>query len=291
MWLEEIVEPKALIQIGILSVLFFIVLYFIRGTRGAAILKGVIVFAVLAFAVLKSVAVQFKLQQLDTLLAFLLSISGFGLVAIFAPELRRGLSRLAEGPGILGGRSREEKTVRDIVEASFEMAKKRIGALITLERDVALDDLIEATATKIDAAITPQFLQTLFYPGNPLHDGAVVIREGKVAAAGVVMPLTQNPNIPKELGTRHRAAIGVTEETDALAVVVSEETGRVSLCVRGQITLGADRSSLQESLMQYFRKGGDDRGLRGLIRATRRKLGPWQRKDGHPAPETEEEVR
>lgn len=275
--LEELLNPRSWAEIAIFTLLFFVILQFMRGTRGAAILKGSIFFAVLTFVVLMWLSEQFKLERLKMLLTWLLTLSGFGLVAVFAPEIRRGLSRLAEGPAVFAGRTREERIVRDIVEASFELAKKRIGALIAIERDIALEDLIESGATRIDAEVTPELLQNLFHPGSPLHDGAVVIRDARVAAAGVVMPLSSNPNIPRDIGTRHRAAIGVTEETDAVAVVVSEETGRVSMCVRGQIHLGKDRTSLQQDLAQHLRRASENGGIRGLIRATRRKFGPWHK--------------
>ncbi|HLG41945.1 MAG TPA: DNA integrity scanning protein DisA nucleotide-binding domain protein, partial [Planctomycetota bacterium] len=142
-----------------------------------------------------------------------------------------------------------------------------------------LEDLIEKRGTRLDAEVSSQLLQSLFQPGTPLHDGAVVIRETKVAAAGVQMPTADNPNIPREFGMRHRAAIGVTEDTDAIAVVVSEETGRVSMCVRGQIHLGKDRTALQQDLLQYLRLNGEDVGIRGLIRATRRRFGPWHKSE------------
>lgn len=272
--LNEIGRVRSLVEIGIFTILLYMFLQFIRGTRGAAVLKGTLLFGTVGFVGLTLVADWFQLERVRMLVTWAAALSGFALVVIFGPELRRGFSLLAGSLVRLGKRSREEKAIRGIVEACFSMARRRIGALITLERETALDDLIESGGTKIDAETSPELLQTIFHPGSPLHDGAAIIREGKVAAAGVIMPLTQNPNIPKELGTRHRAAIGVSEETDAVSIIVSEETGRVSLCERGQITLGLDPQSLELKLHDMFLRGRTDRGFRGLLRATHRKFVP-----------------
>lgn len=287
--LREMTQPRSLVEILVLTVLFFIVLSFIRGTRGAAILKGMIFIFVAVFVGVMFLADQLQLTHLKQLLTWLLSISFMALIVIFAPEMRRGLSRLAQS-NVLSQASRalEENVIREIVDACFELAHRRIGALITIEREASLDDIIEDYGVTQDAAVTSRLLQTIFFTGSPLHDGSVIIRSGRIVAAGCQLPMPDNPRIPRDLGMRHRAAIGITEETDAVAIVVSEETGKVSMFIQGRIMLGLqDRKQLYDHLVDVLKPETDSSPWWAtFLRVTRRLKRKPSAQNG-PVPDTE----
>jgi diadenylate cyclase len=174
------------------------------------------------------------------------------LIILFAPELRRGLSHLAQSPflsPLLRGQS--GNVVNELVGAAVKLSKNRIGALVAIERDVGLGEYVE-NGCRIDAALTSELLETLFYPGSALHDGAVILQHERVAAAGCLLPLTDDTTLSKSMGTRHRAAIGISEETDAVALVVSEETGRISVAVNGKLTTDLDREGLEKLLNELY---------------------------------------
>ncbi len=252
--IQALLRPGSLVQIAVLSVLFYVVLSFVRGTRGANILKALLFLFGLSFLGLMVMADFFGLDELKTLLTWLLNGSAIALIIIFAPELRRGLSRIAQSPllsPLLRGQSGE--VVDELVNAAVKLSKNRIGALVAIERDVALGDIVE-NGVKIDAALTSELLETLFYPGSALHDGAVVVQHDRVAAAACLFPLTDDPTLSKSMGTRHRAALGLSEETDAIALIVSEETGRISVAVKGKLTGDLNRESLQKLLNELYAK-------------------------------------
>jgi diadenylate cyclase len=240
-----------IIDILIVGYLVYRLILLIRGTRAVQLLKGV---AVLLLATFIS-----EWRGLSTLSWILDKTMTAGLVAIpviFQPELRRALEQIGRGKFfarsmvVLG----EEDIVRvldELAQAVQLMAKKRIGALIVLEREIGLNDYIE-TGTKIDGVVSAQMLLNLFYTGSPLHDGAVIIRGDRVAAAGCFLPLTENPNLSKEIGTRHRAALGISEQADTICVVVSEETGVISLAREGRLTRYLDAKTLKEMLMKLW---------------------------------------
>lgn len=264
-------QPTSLVEILFLTVVFFVVLNFIRGTRGEIILKGIIFVFVIAFVGILSLASAFGLEHIVQLFKWFLSISFIAVIVVFAPEIRRGLSRIAQNPMFIRFvKERPDKAIREIVDAAFNLSRKRIGCLIAIERETQIGDLEHAV--KLDADVTAELIETIFYPGSPLHDGGIVIRDPKVVAAACIFPNSESPDIPKELGTRHRAAIGITEETDAIAVVVSEETGRISVCVRGQITQGLDRERLYQLLSDLYQIGTEEQGLMRLFKETRRRL-------------------
>jgi diadenylate cyclase len=172
--------------------------------------------------------IVYLLQQFLTLFAFVL-------IVVFQPELRRGLIRLGQRPLLGSVYRRETRMIREVVDAVGRMSEHRIGALIAFEREIGLKSYIEG-GTRLDAEVSSSLLGSIFYPNSPLHDGAVIISEQRIVAAGCLFPLTEKPGLAKSLGTRHRAGIGVTEESDAVTLVVSEETGRVSVAVGGQLT-------------------------------------------------------
>ncbi len=238
---------RAGIEILVLALVYYAVLRFVRGTRGAGILKGLGLVAVVGLIGVLFLARFLGLQVLGGIAGELVALFGFALVVVFQPELRRALVRLGQSP-LFGFFVRSRKEVTDhVVEAVETMSRKRVGALIAIERDVSLRGYMEG-GVHLDAEVTAALLVTIFNPATPLHDGAVVIQGERVVAAGCLFPLTENVEAGSGLGTRHRAAIGVTEDSDAITVVVSEETGRISMAVKGKMTSGLEPENLRTIL-------------------------------------------
>ena len=186
---------------------------------------------------------------LDALLTYVILI----IVILFQNDIRRALMRVGRQPFMRTRTARDTHVFEEVIKASTALAQKRIGALIVFERDASLEEFIEP-GTGMDAAVTKELLYSIFIPSfeNPMHDGAVIIREGRIAQAGAFLPLTASPKLDRAFGTRHRAAIGISEETDAVVIVVSEERGSVSLCFNGNIIRDLDASSLREALLGLF---------------------------------------
>lgn len=227
-----------LIEIVILSVLIYEILVWIKNTRAWVLLKGLVV--ILGFALF---AELFKLNIILWILEKSLTVAVTALIIIFQPELRKALEQLGsrnllnnilpiDDKKVEQGFS--DKTINELVKATFEMAKVKTGALMVISRSVPLKE-IERTGIEVDGIVTSQLLINIFEHNTPLHDGAVVIQGNRVTAATCYLPLSDNMNISKDLGTRHRAAVGISEATDALTIVVSEETGRVSVAQGGKL--------------------------------------------------------
>ncbi len=235
-------------DILIVSYVTYQILLLIREVRATRIVAG---FAVLFLAAV--VASQFHLLTLDWLLSNLGPFFIIAFVVVFQPDLRRIITQIGRG-GFWGGVFQGEAALfKEITNAVRDMVKSRRGALVVIERDDSLQSVFES-GTKVDADVTATLLVTLFASHSPLHDGAVVIRGGKIAAAGCILPLSQNPNLSKSYGTRHRAAVGITEETDALAIVVSEESHTIAFAMAGKITPEIDGDTLEEMLTLYGTK-------------------------------------
>jgi diadenylate cyclase len=217
---------------------------YIKGTRTAQVLKGIFI-VVLIFFVTQWVG----LDTINWLLTKLIPISIIGLLIIFQPELRRGLARL----GQFGVFPAKEIIIVEIAKSAVTLSKKKIGALIAIEREIGLRPYIES-GVQLDGKVTSELINTIFMPNTPLHDGGVIIQEDRIVAAGCLFPLTQEPHITKTLGTRHRAAIGLSEETDAIVIVVSEETGTVSIAVGGKITRDLNKEALIKTLNNLYRQ-------------------------------------
>lgn len=236
---------RPVLEIIILWYVFYHLLVFIKGTPAVQVLKGLI-FLIILFFIFLFIAQKLNLTIISWILPRLFAVFLFGFLLIFQPELRRGLAQLGQGP-VLGLFFREERIINEIVEAVYGLAKKKIGALIALEREIGLKPYIES-GVPLDSKVTSELINTIFMPHTPLHDGGIIIQSGRIVAAGCLFPLTQNPRINSALGTRHRAAVGLTDETDALVIVVSEETGIVSLARDGKLTRDIDRESLLKVL-------------------------------------------
>jgi len=253
--IEELRKPQSWAEILILAVAFFFILNFVRGTRGAGILKGIVFLFIVTFLGALFLAERFQLENIQRMLTWILSGSAIAIIVLFAPELRRGLSHLAQ-TRILSPflRTQSSGIVDELANAAVKLSKNRIGALVAIERDVGLGEYVEH-GCRIDAALTSELLESLFYPGSALHDGAVIVQHDRVAAAGCLLPLTDDTSLSKSMGTRHRAAIGISEETDAIALVVSEETGRISVAVKGKLTSDLNRESLEKLLAALYSRG------------------------------------
>ena len=240
-----------ILDILIVAYIFYKVLGFIRDSRAEQLLKGVLV--LLAVAFLSDIL---QLHVLNFIMRGTLAVGVLALIILFQPELRRALERMGRGSlfRIKGEPLDKEKAkdvVAEFVEAAEEMAAERTGALIVFERDTSLTDIIE-TGTVINAEVSAQMIENIFYKGSPLHDGAMVVRGTKLHAAGCVLPLTDNMEIPKSLGTRHRAGIGISEKSDAVVLIVSEETGIITLVEDGVLERYLDSKTLEKRLLALY---------------------------------------
>ena len=239
------------LDIVLVAYLFYRVLLLIRGTRAMQMGIGL----VLVFLVY-NLARRLGLITLFSILDALLSSIVLIIVVVFQNDIRRALMRVGSRPFFRRGQSaRESQVIEEVVKAAQALAQKRIGALMVFERDAALDEFIEH-GTKLDAEVSKELLYSIFVPSyeNPMHDGAVVIRDSRVWEAGAFLPLTESQKVDRTLGTRHRAAIGISEETDAVVVVVSEERGSASLCFGGNMVRDLDTNMLRQALVGLFEK-------------------------------------
>lgn len=243
-----------ILDILIVAAVLYKLILIIRGTRAVQLIQGLAVIFIAS-----AVSKWLGLYTINWLLRNTITLVLVALPIVFQPELRRALEQLGRGKlltepiNFLGKEDERDmqRIVESILQATINLAKTRTGALIVLERKTGLNDFIE-TGVPIDAIISLELLGNIFVPNTPLHDGAVIIRAGRVAAAGCFLPLTENPHINKNLGTRHRAALGLTEETDALVIVVSEETGIISLAENGNLKRFIDEETLRTTLNNLY---------------------------------------
>ena len=247
-WLHSIEYPgvTGMIEILILAAVFYFLVKFFRGTRGAAILTGLAIL----FAFLMVITKFTNLLILNWLLQKLMVYLALALIVIFQPEIRRALARLGRRGHFMAGKARNA-LADPVTEAVVLLASRKIGALIAIEREVETKT-IQNTGTAMNSEVSTELLTSIFYPGTPLHDGGVIISEDRIAAAGCVFPLTQTDNLTRDLGTRHRAAIGLTEETDTMVIVVSEETGVISIAHNGRLKRGFDGAQLHRVLTSFL---------------------------------------
>ena len=237
--------PTGIIDILVVAFLVYQALMVVRGTRAGHILIGISFMVVLYV-----VAVWTGLEALRSLLSFIVPYLGIAIIVLFQSEIRRGLASIGR-KGWLSASFRSTESIHEIVLAVEQLAEQKTGALIVLEGEIGLRTFVES-GVPLEARISRDLLLSIFQPGLPLHDGAVIVQKDRIAAAACFLPLTTNPALSRNLGTRHRAAIGITEETDCLAVVVSEETGRISIAASGELTSGISGPLLQEHITQHF---------------------------------------
>ena len=248
--IAQIITP--LLEMLVLAVMYYYVFLFLRGTRGWQMLVAFVV----ALLVLQFVTEFFHLTTLNWVLAKFTAYIAIAFIVIFQPEIRRALAELGK-QHVFAGTQRERGLCDHLVQATLMLAERKIGALIAVEQEIGMRT-IQETGTPLDARVTPELLSTIFYPGTPLHDGGVLVRENRVVAAGCLFPLSQRIELGRSLGTRHRAAIGLTEETDAVVLVVSEETGTISIAYRGRLLRPLDEDKLRRILTRIMlrsRKG------------------------------------
>jgi diadenylate cyclase len=235
------------IDILVVAVLVYEALMVVRGTRAGHILIGI-----LTMVSIYAVAVWFGLEALRSVLSFIVPYLGIAIIVLFQSEIRRTLARIGRKNWFGLGRSfRTPEAVNEIMLAAERFSEQKIGALIVLERDIGLRTFIES-GVSLEARVSRDLLISIFQPGLPLHDGAVVVQKDRIAAAACFLPLTTNPQLSRKLGTRHRAAIGITEETDCLALVVSEETGRISVASFGELIQGLEMKDVAERINRHF---------------------------------------
>lgn len=258
---------KDIADISIVSYIIYKLFQLVQGTRAVQLLKGIFL-----IVVTWALSTWLNLYTLKWLMNQMFSWGIVTVVIIFQPELRRALEQL--GRGKLFSRNAAEQdvgqTINELIKAVNYLSRRKIGALIVFERKTGINDYIES-GIKMESRISSELLINIFIPNTPLHDGAVIVRESHIMAAGCYLPLSENPFISKELGTRHRAAIGVSEVCDAISVVVSEETGQVSLAMNGQIVRDIKEESLISKLYEELRPNQKAKG---------RDWAFWKRKEG-----------
>lgn len=245
----EIPDAWGWMEIFILAGLLYYVFRLFKGTRGASILSGLIVL----FGALFAITSLSNLDVLNWILSKLMLYITLAIVVIFQPEIRRVLARLGRQPWRNNGMASQKNLVEPIMQAVKILSKRKIGALIAIEREIGTRT-IQDTGTRMHSAVSSELLATIFFPHTPLHDGGVIISGDRICAAGCLFPLSQKEELSKKLGTRHRAAIGITEETDAIVIVVSEETGAVSIAYNGKLRRGIDGDRLHRVLSSMLRR-------------------------------------
>ncbi len=257
LWVLSHIQLADIVDILLVAILFYLLFFLAQGTQAVQLLRGMVLVILLAF--LASQLLPFK--GFSWLIRTAFPALLVAIPVIFQPELRRALERLGR-TGSLFGRWQQEEVVERMVEevarAAHRLAGQRHGALIVLERETGLQEYTE-TGVPINSEVSSELLRTIFHPNTALHDKAVIIRDGRVAAAGCMLPATHNPQY-SGMGTRHRAAIGLTEESDALVVVVSEETGIISVAYNGRIVRRLDINRLRNVLLSFFQHSLGGRG-------------------------------
>ena len=250
---------RPLVEITVLTVAIYYILIFVRGTRGWPVVIGFAVMLVLAF-----VSEKLALGVLAVLLQTFFAASAFAALVIFQPELRRMLAELGNLPLFNTAREQREN-IEVIIQAAERMAEARIGAIMAIQQSIQLQDVVESGIV-VDCEATPEMLETIFFPNNAIHDGGVILIGDRISFAACIFPLTQRQDLNKSLGTRHRAAIGLSEETDAVVVVVSEETGAISYAYKGHLVRGVTVEELRAFLTSVF------------VRRSKKTLREWMRK-------------
>lgn len=266
-YLSKLYMPKLnwtdVVEILIIAFILYYILLWIKNTRAWALLKGIFVIAVFLI-----IAVFFKMRTILWIVTNLFSIAAIALVVVLQPELRKALEELGQknfftpilslSSSKANGGKLSDRTINEIVKACVEMSKVKTGALIVVENEQLLSEY-ERTGIDVDGIVSGQLLINIFEHNTPLHDGAVIVRENRITAATCYLPLSDNMSLSKELGTRHRAGIGISEVTDSVTVIVSEETGKISVARNGNLERGLDAERLREILRSIQNKPTEDK--------------------------------
>lgn len=256
-YIENLWRP--MVEITILTIAIYYVLIFVRGTRGWPVVIGFVVMLCLSF-----ISDILKLEVLSLFLQTFFAASAFAALVIFQPELRRMLAELGNLP-LFNQAHEQRENIEVIIQAVERMADVRIGAIIAVQQSIQLQDVVES-GIPVDCEATPEMLETIFFPNNAIHDGGVIIIGDRIAFAACIFPLTQRQDLAKSLGTRHRAAIGLTEETDAVVVAVSEETGSISYAYKGHLVRNVTAEELRAFLTSVFVRRAKRRSPREWLR-------------------------
>jgi diadenylate cyclase len=275
-WNNLLVVWRPAVEILILAVVIYNVFRFVRGTRGAPVVTGFVVLLV-SFVL---VTTLLDLKVLRWLLGTFSAFFAVAAVVIFQPELRRMLAELGNLP-LFTSASEQRENIEVIIQTVERLADVRIGALIAVEQSIQLGEAVEA-GIKVDCEATPEMLETIFFPNNAIHDGGVILKGDRIAYAACIFPLTQRQDLSKSLGTRHRAAIGLSEETDAVVVVVSEETGAISYAYKGQFVRGVSLEVLRSFLTSVLVTPAKSRGWLRNYMSWRLRIEPEDRADSPP---------
>lgn len=250
---------RVAIELLLIGAVVTAVVIFLRGTRGARLLKGITFLLVSIYLIVRLFAAKFGLERIEFLYGKFLLFASFAIVVVFQPELRRALMRLGETRLFTGFSGRVSEEIDQIVEAVTFCSRRKIGALIAIEREVGLGGISES-GRRVNADLSAALLNTIFWPNSPLHDLGVIISQGRIAYASVQFPLAESGDLEKELGSRHRAAVGMSQESDALVIVVSEQTGDVSIAEKGVLIRKLTAEALRDMLATAL-GGGEGRGL------------------------------
>jgi len=247
------------IEIFILFICIYGILIFLKGTRGGGIIKSLFFYIIISFIVITVVPVVLKtwveLPHLGYVFQNLVTLTAIFMIVIFQPEIRSGLTKIGQNPFVSQFIHTDPGFIPELVKAVRNMSREKIGALVAIEREVDLRTVVEG-GVSMDAEAKSEVIETIFWPGSALHDGGALLQKSRIAAAGCIFPLTENPQISRRLGTRHRAAIGLSEETDAIAVVVSEETGGISIAHQGKLYRRLQHEEFEPLLRKLLQSKG-----------------------------------
>jgi len=244
---ELVITWRDVVDVALVAIIIYNLLLIIRGTRAVQVLIGLLFVGGIYLA-----ARVTELATLERMLGALLVLIPFAVIVLFQQEIRRGLAAFGRNPlWSFGSHQKIESTIHEVVLAASALSTRKVGALIVIQRLEGLRTHIE-NGIMLDAAVSYDLLVNIFSPGTPLHDGAVIVLEDRIAAAGCFLPLSLDPGLSTDLGTRHRAAVGISRDSDAVAVVVSEETGKISLAIDDHLHRDLDSKSLRNSLYKHL---------------------------------------
>lgn len=242
---------KASLEIFIIFLLIYLVLRVLQGTRGEGILRALSFIIVIASLTILFLVRKLHLYSVEWIIDEFLPVFILPIIILFQQEFRRAVVRLGHNTFLRVFFKQSSPLTNEVIKAIVNMASNKIGGLIAIEREAGLDTYIEG-GTKINADVSSDLIKTIFWPSSPLHDGAVIVRDQKIVAASCLFPLSENPDISKEFGTRHRAGIGLTEETDAIVLIISEETGNISIAIQGHTTGKLEENELTKVFNDFM---------------------------------------
>lgn len=242
---------QVIVELALIGVVLYWVVSFLRGTRGARLLKGAGVLMITLYVLVRLVADKWELQRIVFLYGAFLQFAFIAIIVVFQPELRRALMRLGETKLFRSRTAEVNDLVEALVDSAAFLSKRRIGALVAIEREIGLGGIADS-GTRLNADVSAEMLNTIFWPNSPLHDLGVIISQGRLAHAGVQFPLAESGDLARELGSRHRAAVGMSLESDAIVLVVSEETGDISIADNGQLLRRLSLEQLRTLLLEML---------------------------------------